>query len=416
MIVKIAKYVLSLFLIIMTFVGCSTYNVRDIRDDNSKPIVIAPLSKGLPEDGLWRQNIVLYDVNGDGFLDIIAPPPRIAPANKRHPHVFIWNNSLSVWEQDAFTFPLGVDYDYGSIAVGDINKDGYFDLVLAQHSGNIRVLLNNGKKAFYETSFPLKESFKSRSVILVDINNDGRLDIVAVSEAPFNKDDKPKGIIIAINRHPNDWDISIVEKSLGLFSDSLVVGDINGDGNLDLAIAPHTSRAINKRVVWFGNGKGGFEFFEITQLPERTIPVRVGLGDLAYEGRSSLIMMNSGIGANAKVYLSAYRWQEGQFVEISSGLDIDSTPYVFTMADIDKNNKDDLIVLSEKGLHLLRYENASWVQYAQKPLQSPHIGRTYGIAAGTNSDGSVVLVYNLADNPERGQGLRAYRVLIPKKR
>ena len=84
---------------------------------------------------------------------------------------------LRVW-----TIPR--DGDLRAIAVGDFNRDGKLDLVIANSEGNsVGVLLGNGDGSFgspavYTTRIP-------GFVVVGDFNRDGKLDVVVTNKYFF---------------------------------------------------------------------------------------------------------------------------------------------------------------------------------------------------------------------------------------
>ncbi|MDZ7698215.1 MAG: VCBS repeat-containing protein [Deltaproteobacteria bacterium] len=147
-------------------------------------MVFRDSSKGLPGSGKWRQSIDIYDVNGDGYLDILAPSPRL-PSNEedRRPHVW-YGDGKGGWSEARLRFPQGSRFFYGGICGGDFDGDGITDLALAMHTMGLKGLRGNGKGGYeaFSDGLPSEEVFTSRAVVAADVNNDGTPDVVSVSE------------------------------------------------------------------------------------------------------------------------------------------------------------------------------------------------------------------------------------------
>jgi hypothetical protein len=370
---------------------------------------IIDISKGLPAEGLWRQSIELTDMNGDGYLDIVAPPPRKAKDPQKKPHIFLWDSKEGKWVEGDYRFPELKDYDYGGIAAGDLNGDGNTDIVVATHGGRIILLLSDGKGGFIDNPFPIKEEFHSRTIALSDMNGDGKLDIIALSEAPFDQKYTPKGLLIGINKDGREWEPQILEEGRGLFGDSLAVGDITGDRNMDIAAAILSTKKEDRKVIWTGDGKGGFEVSAADGLGE-TVPFAVRAGDLNGDGRDEVVFLLSGIGLDAKVWIAAFTWNEGGLKELPAP-NLTDRPFVFDLFDWDGDGRDDLVVLTRKGLSIQKLGEGGWVELASYPLEESDTAGAYDLRAGRNKDGSRIIVYNLGrDIPAFNQGIRALRL------
>ncbi len=402
---------LALFIL---FYGCAG-TAKETLPEAGLPFSVTDVSEGLPTDGLWRESFVLYDVKGDGFSAIIAPPPRKAKPEERRPFIFAFDGKEKRWSEVKYSFPP-LAYDYGSVSVGDINRDGLFDIVLATHSGKIFVLINNGDGSFRDMPFPIKEEFHSRAIRVADVNGDGWPDIVAVSESQFARDYYPKGLLVAINREGKDWDIKLVKDSDRVPSDSLSIGDINGDGKPDIAIAPLTEIQNEKKALWLGDGSGAFTYYP-HDFGE-TYPYRVVLGDIDGDGRDEIIFALSALGrkkVKEAFLLKAYKWSPQGLVDISEGLPVLKRPLAFETADLDGDGRKEIILLAEDGLHLLKYGPSGWVelQYRSIPLKDTYGARDLKIAP--QRDGSFMVVYSLGlEDPLLSRGFKAY-LLRPKK-
>lgn len=374
-----------------------------------KVLPLVNVSEGLPTEGLWRQDIVLSDMNGDGFLDIIAPPVRKAKPGQARPSVFIYDPKAGRWSEGDYTFPAFKGYDYGGVAAGDLNNDGLTDIVLATHTGDIVILLNDGRGGFSLSTLPMAVEFHSRAVTLADVNGDGWLDIVALSEAPFSANYKPKGIVVALNDQGKGWKVKIQEGGQNVFGDTLAAADLTGSGRVDLAIAPLTFQENEKKILWFNDGTGSFRPY----LPEATFfgdraPLMTRAGDVDGDGRAEAVFSLSGRGVGSTVALAAYKWNGTAMVEISAGLEGTGEPLAFDLCDVDGDGKQELILLSSKGVSVHKYGEGRWstVGYYQVPKKD--LRDVHSLRAGVQRDGSVLIVYNLGpEDPAFNRGIRA---------
>ncbi|OGW37416.1 MAG: hypothetical protein A2Y97_01780, partial [Nitrospirae bacterium RBG_13_39_12] len=357
---KRAQKYLIIIMTLSVFMGCTPQAIVQTPPEKASTLALADISEGLPRDGQWRENMALADMDGDGFLDIVAPPPRAAENGKNMPHIFLRDRKEGRWKEGAFAFPSLKDYGYGGIAVGDINRDGYSDIALAVHEGRVIVLESDKSHGFVEMPFHVKDLFHSRMVLVSDINGDVRPDIIALSEAPFSPPrNRPKGILIGLNRDGSDWDVKALEGSGLLFGDSLAGGDINGDGNKDIIIAPLVDK-VNAKFIWFGDGKGNFKAYDGNLMTGDVMAFSARAGDLDGDGKDEAVFRVSGIGHDAKIFLSAYKWTGDGFADISRGLELIEDTIVFDLADTDGDGKKELIVLTTGGIFIYKYTDRGW--------------------------------------------------------
>lgn len=146
---------------------------------SDKTIRFEEASDGLPTSGSWRNSLAVADMNGDGCPDIVAPPERKGVGV---PAIFLGDckGHWKYWEQ--LKFPRGVDY--GSVVAADFNRDGHMDLAFGIHLQGIAVFLGDGKGGFVESSSGLPKDFPTRRIAVADVDRDGYPDIVAISEGP----------------------------------------------------------------------------------------------------------------------------------------------------------------------------------------------------------------------------------------
>jgi hypothetical protein len=204
------------------------------------PLRFVPFGEGLPTSGEWREGFRIADLNGDGHPDIVHGPPRKQPGP---PVIFLGDGKGSWTRWKEAQFPA-LPYDYGDIEVADFNRDGHMDLAVAVHYRGILVLTGDGHGGFSNASQGLgfdasgSSGFSSRAIRATDWNGDGLPDIVAVWEGPRMGTPGmrgPKGVVVFLNQGAAGWRMREPALSPGIFSDSLALGDFDGDGHTDVA-------------------------------------------------------------------------------------------------------------------------------------------------------------------------------------
>ena len=201
----------------------------------------------IASDSLKVQSIALGDINGDGLLDLAA-------ASYGDNSIEWFPNEMT----DIGTFgqknivttgATGAQY----VVVGDIDGDHFLDLISASYLATTPIAWyrnTDGKGAFSSPNFITTDSQQVQSIQVGDVDGDGNLDVVSASyvdsKIAWYRNTDGKGT----------FGSNIVIATTASGAQSIAVGDVNNDGFIDVVSA---SRLDNK-IAWYQNtdGKGNF--------------------------------------------------------------------------------------------------------------------------------------------------------------
>jgi hypothetical protein len=294
--------------------------------------------------GAGPVSVSVGDLNGDGKLDLA-----VASFNSNTVSVLL---NITVPGADTPTFAAKQDFATGagpiSFSLGDLNEDGKLDLASVNLlSDTVSVLLNTTLPGADTPSFAPKQDFATGfiplSVTMGDLNADGKLDLAVVNSifntvsvllnttAPgadtpsfaanvdFDTGDNPQSVTVGELNGDGKLDLAVVsfasqtvsvllnttapgadtpsfapkqDFATGAGAGSVTSGDLNGDGKLDLAFAKLTANTVSVLLNTTSPDAPTPSFADIQDFATGTGPVSVTSGDLNGDGKLDLALVN----------------------------------------------------------------------------------------------------------------------------
>src|SRR5882672_812083 len=252
------------------------------------PVAAAEASTSFPSTptssvsvGTMPQGLVTADFDADGKLDL-------AVANKG-------SNSVSILLGNGDgTFTTKSTPSAGRaanwIAVGDFNEDGIPDLAVANGgstgTGGVSILLGTNVGGKGDGTFTLKSSQNTGSgpfsVVAGDFNGDGHLDL-AVS----NQSDGTVTILLGVG---DGTFTSGDTLTVGNTPQVIVAGDFNEDDKIDLAVSNETDGTVS---VLLGIGNGSFQSQAVFSTGGSGSPIGLIAADFNRDGHLDLAAVNA---------------------------------------------------------------------------------------------------------------------------
>ncbi|HNQ23736.1 MAG TPA: VCBS repeat-containing protein [Phycisphaerae bacterium] len=212
----------------------------------------------LPATG-WANRVLLADMNGDGALDVVssyADGPRV------------WHNDgHGKWTPAAFGLPSpSLRGIYTGIDVADVNHDGRPDIAVANWVDGPEVYFQQADQAWTKADDVFPELIGGAvGLALGDLDGDGNVDIVVSGRMTLDPG-HVRGVFALFGDGQGHWKFA---PNTGLpttglaFTAGVSVGDIDGDGVLDIAAGsglkvedtglPEDKAVIEQRlIVWRG--------------------------------------------------------------------------------------------------------------------------------------------------------------------
>jgi hypothetical protein len=217
--------------------------------------------------GGGQPGLDVADVNGDGAPDIVVCGPEFTLPGE----VRIFHNDGRGGFGAAIVRAVGGFPK--SVALGDFDGDGHPDIVTANTRDNtISVLLNGGDGLFTTLGRSYPGGLEASTIELADINGDGTLDIVLGSEEEtFRSMTIFPGLGNGRFAPALDYPTAVAPRELE-------IADISGDGVLDVVVSGLREDNVG---VLLGRGEGIFGAPSFLRTPE---DAAIALGDADGDG------------------------------------------------------------------------------------------------------------------------------------
>lgn len=270
-----------------------------------------------------------------------------------------------------------------AIAIGDFNGDGIPDLAVAtngdennNYAAGVTILLGNGDGTF-QAAASQATGTNPVSVVVGDFNGDGNADLaVATSGNGFAPQSGP--ITVLLGNGDGTFTAAPASPAPQGEPQSAVAGDFNGDGLPDLAVASWNGTL----TVLLGNGDGTFAVSATSPIPTGANSDAIAVGDFNGDGNLDLAVAN--YGSNSVTVLLGNG--DGTFtVAPSPATGVD--PRAVAIADYNGDGIPDLAVANDSGSVTVLLGNGDGTFAAT--ATSPQPGNApVSIAAGDfNGDG-----------------------------
>jgi hypothetical protein len=215
---------------------------KEITDPDGLPSGVDP-EPGDTENAGWANRVLLADVDGDKHLDVVA---------SYHSGPRVWRGTGTArWQPFSDGLPSpeagGV---YRALALGDVDGDGRVDLVTTNMLDGVEVYVQTAAGGWRRVASEALSTLAggATAVAVGDLDRDGHLDLVVAGRRSRSD---TAGVFVFLGNGKAEWR----QVRTGLPADEyafvwgITIGDLNRDGAPDVVVAtgftaePHPSRS-----------------------------------------------------------------------------------------------------------------------------------------------------------------------------
>jgi hypothetical protein len=275
-------------------------------------------------DGTFRPSVLVStgispvavaDVNADGFQDVVFGES----TSVRNLRLMLGNGNGTFRPSVAAATGTSSDATTNFAIARDVNADNKVDLVYSTNTAAFKIALGNGDGTFGNpTGFAGTVAANQGAV--ADINRDGILDVVTVT----GTQNFANG---TINSFLGNGDGTFQAGSIittAPYPDSVDVADLNGDTFPDLVT--HLKLVNNVAMsVHLGNGNGTFRPFAV--FPSLTISSSsLAVGDINGDGQPDVAVAEYTLGASVRINRSMFSGETYEIDRTAPTTALTSTP------------------------------------------------------------------------------------------